>query len=306
MTIVTDAAGSPHTIAVSGTGVAPAPAVTLSTPSLTFGNQLVGTTSSARSVTVTNTGTSALNVSSIAMAGDFAKSADTCTGSPVAPSATCTISATFTPTAAGSRTGTMTLTDDAPGSPHTVSLSGTGTQDFTLSLKTDSPAINAGQSASYTITFTPSGGFNQTIALTCTGAPRAASCSVSPNSVTLDGTNPSDATVSVTTTARSMVAPLLGPGRMPRNFGVWPPLTWLAILLLLLMTVNLVHDRRKVVLGLTAILFIVGLWTACGGGGGGGSPPPTRNGTPAGTYTLTVTATSGGLSDSLPLTLRVN
>jgi hypothetical protein len=73
------------------------------------------------------------------------------------------------------------------------------------------------------------------------------------------------------------------------------------------MTANLLCGRRKVVLGLAAMLLIIGLWTACGGGGGGGGgPPPPQNGTPAGTYKLTVTATSGGLTHALPLTLKVN
>jgi hypothetical protein len=296
---------STSTVSLTGTGTIVG--ISLSPSALSFGNQTVGTTSAAKNIVVTSTGTASLLITNVSFTGDFAKSADTCTGSTVAPTATCTIGIKFTPTATGSRTGTVTLTHNAQsGSPNSVALSGTGTQDFAVSLKTNSPAVTAGQTASYTITFTPAGGFNQNISLTCTGAPKAAVCSVSPNPATMNGTKPTDATVSVTTTARSMAAPILGPGRMPANFGVWPPLTWLAVLLLLLMTANLLCGRRKVVLGLAAMLLIIGLWTACGGGGGGGGPPPTQNGTPAGTYKLTVTATSGGLTHALPLTLKVN
>ena len=101
------------------------PAVTLSPTSLTFAAQTTGSTSVAQTITLTNSGTAALAITSISASGDFAEP-QTCDSS-VATGATCTISVTFTPTAAGSRTGTLTITDNAGDSPQTVALSGTGT-----------------------------------------------------------------------------------------------------------------------------------------------------------------------------------
>jgi len=122
-------AGSTQTVSLSGTGIAPS--VSLSTASLSFGNQPVGTTSAARAVTVTNSGTAWLAFTSIAVTGDFAIAASgtTCnTSTSVAGSgSSCVINVTFTPTATGSRSGSLTLTDNASGSPQTVALSGTGT-----------------------------------------------------------------------------------------------------------------------------------------------------------------------------------
>jgi hypothetical protein len=129
VTITDNAAGSPQEIALSGTGVVPGPNITLSATSLTFATQLVGTTSSAQSVTLGNYGTVALAITGITLTGadpgDFAQT-NTC-GSSVAPGGSCTISVTFTPQAINTRTATMSITDNAPGSPHNVSLSGTGT-----------------------------------------------------------------------------------------------------------------------------------------------------------------------------------
>jgi urease beta subunit len=123
--ITDDAAGSPHSVGLTGTGIAPA--ATLTPTSLSFAGQ-VGTTSAAQTATLRNTGTATLNVSSIGFtggdAGDFAQT-NTC-GATLAPSASCTISATFRPTVAGARASTLSVTDDAPGSPHTVAASGTG------------------------------------------------------------------------------------------------------------------------------------------------------------------------------------
>jgi len=89
----------------------------------------VGTTSGARTVTLTNTGSVILSITSLAVTGtnasNFAQT-NTC-GSSVAAGANCTINVTFTPAASGSRTAAVTLTDNAPGSPQTVSLTGTGT-----------------------------------------------------------------------------------------------------------------------------------------------------------------------------------
>ena len=102
------------------------PIVTLSSTSLTFGKQVVGTTTSyALKSTLTNTGDSNLTLNGLSVTGDFSKSS-TCT-STLAPGASCIISAKFTPTASGTRTGTLSITDDAPGSPQMISLTGTGT-----------------------------------------------------------------------------------------------------------------------------------------------------------------------------------
>ena len=104
------------------------PTVSLSTTSLSFANQIIGTASNPQIVIVTNTGTGALNISSVAITGantgDFGQN-NTCS-LPVGPSASCTISVVFTPTAPGSRSASVTITDNASGSPHSVTLSGTG------------------------------------------------------------------------------------------------------------------------------------------------------------------------------------
>ena len=108
-----------------------APSASLSPSSLGFGSRNVGTTSPPQTVTLTNTGAAAMTISSIgvtgANAGDFAQT-NTCPVSPstLAAGANCTISVTFTPTGAGARAANLSVADDAPGSPQTVALSGTG------------------------------------------------------------------------------------------------------------------------------------------------------------------------------------
>ena len=125
ITITDSGPGSPHSVPISGFGVESGPNATLSATSLTFATQLVGTSSPAQSVTLSNYGTAALNIAGIVASRDF-QTTTTC-GSSLAVLATCTISVTFKPTQKGSRTGALSITDSAPGSPQTVSLSGTGT-----------------------------------------------------------------------------------------------------------------------------------------------------------------------------------
>jgi hypothetical protein len=102
----------------------------LSLTSLSFGAVVLGTSSPAKTVTLTNVGTTTLTMSGIAItgtnAGDFAQT-HTC-GSSLAAGASCTVSVAFKPTQIGNRSGTLSVTDNAPGSPQTVSLSGTGTE----------------------------------------------------------------------------------------------------------------------------------------------------------------------------------
>jgi len=100
------------------------PAVTLSTNNLTFSNQTLNVASPAQPVTLTNTGTGDLDISSIATSGDFGET-NTC-GATVAAGNGCTISITFTPTVTGTRNGAVTITDNAGDSPEKINLTGTG------------------------------------------------------------------------------------------------------------------------------------------------------------------------------------
>ena len=127
VSVTDNASGSPHTVALSGTGTAPQ--ISFSPSSWSFGNQLVNTSSTAESITVTNPGTATLTISGISITGtnaaDFSQTNNCSTVA--AGSGSCTIQVTFTPSATGSRSASISVTDSASGSPHTVSLSGTGT-----------------------------------------------------------------------------------------------------------------------------------------------------------------------------------
>jgi hypothetical protein len=128
LTLTDSATGGSQVVGLSGTGIAPI--VSLNPTSVSFGSQAETTTSPASAVTVTNNGTAPLAFTSIAVTGDFAVASGTIcsTTAPVAASGgSCVINVTFTPTADGTRSGSLTLTDNASTSPQTVSLSGTGT-----------------------------------------------------------------------------------------------------------------------------------------------------------------------------------
>jgi hypothetical protein len=122
LSVTDNATGSPQTVALSGSGIAPAAG--LSPASLTFANQLVGTTSAAQSVALSNTGSAPLNISHIATAGDYTQTTNC--GASLGAGASCNINVSFKPTATGIRTGTLSVTDNASDSPQTVALSGSG------------------------------------------------------------------------------------------------------------------------------------------------------------------------------------
>src|ERR1700722_12659208 len=118
--------GNAQSVALDGTGSAPGSAVSasVSPASLSFGSQTQGTTSTAQKVTLANTGAAALSISGISTTGDYSQT-NNC-GTSLAVSASCVINVSFTPAAAGDRTGQLTIADNAPGSPQSVSLDGTG------------------------------------------------------------------------------------------------------------------------------------------------------------------------------------
>ena len=209
----------------------------------------------------------------------------------------CTIGVSFDPSAAGSQTGTLTINDSAPGSPQTVQLSGTG-MDFVMSSSAASATVSPGQSANYSLSLTPEGGFSQTMNLTCGGVPSLSTCALTPNPVTLNGTAPATVAVSVSTTMGSL-APPSGKVPPPRITG-FGRMIGLYVMLALASLAALAGTRqRRAACLLGACLLIVMLWNGCGGG-----TQPTYVGTPAGTFPLVVTATA--TSGSFTLTHQFN
>jgi hypothetical protein len=151
--------------------------VSLSPVSLTFATTTVGTATAAQTVTLKNLGTAPITISSISLTGaspaDFSQT-NTC-GTAVAVNATCTISVAFKPTAAGSRTASVSIADKATGSPQTLPLSGTGVAASgpQVSLNPTSltfASTTIGSSASLAATVTNSGNASLTgVAITVAG-----------------------------------------------------------------------------------------------------------------------------------------
>ncbi|HXZ41198.1 MAG TPA: choice-of-anchor D domain-containing protein [Terriglobales bacterium] len=293
--------------------VATGPTATLSTNGLTFASQALGTTSASQNVKVDNNGLgSNLTVSSVTItgtnAGDF-KQTNNC--SSVAPGGSCTIAVTFTPAAAGARSASISIADNASGSPQSVTLSGTGVSDFTLSAGAlSSSSVTPGQSATSTITVTAGAGFSSSVTLTCSVASSASSpptCALNPGSVTPTSKGVTS-TLTISTTGASSA--LLRPQDVPRRSIFYA--AWLLLPALIFGTVNVGPLRRKkVICGLLLLLVVLGFafLVACGGGSssststggnGGGS-----SGTPSGAYTVTVTATGGSTTQTATVTLTV-
>ena len=116
--------GITNTVPLSGTGVAPGPILNANPSSLTFAGTIVGSPSATQAVTVTNSGTTSATVSAVAASGDFSQTNNCITT--LAVGASCTVTARFTPTTSGTRTGAITITSNANNSPTSIALSGTG------------------------------------------------------------------------------------------------------------------------------------------------------------------------------------
>src|SRR5207244_742528 len=190
VTITDDAPGSPQSVSLAGMGIVPA--VTLAPTNLAFDTQRLSTTSPAQTVTLTNSGTATLSITSIVLAGlnpgDFAIAAGTtCTnGATVVAGASCLLNLTFTPTAASARTASVTITDDAPGSPQSVSLAGTGIVPAVTLAPT-----NLAFGTQRLSTTSPA----QTVTLTNSGT-----ATLSITSIALAGSNPGDFAIAAGTT----------------------------------------------------------------------------------------------------------
>lgn len=122
LTITDTGPASPQVVTLSGTGTA----VTLSPALVSFGNRVVGKTTPSKTATLTNLSSSPLNISNIALSGDYAQT-NNC-GSVLAANSSCTFTLTFTPTVTGVRYGSITITDNDAASPQVLNLTGEGWQ----------------------------------------------------------------------------------------------------------------------------------------------------------------------------------
>jgi hypothetical protein len=293
LTITDNSAGSPRLVELTGQGAVTTVAVAPS--SLTFASQLVGTTSTAQTITMTNPGPLGVQISHLQASGDFPETNNCATS--LSPTANCMVSVTFSPTATGSRTSTLTITDNAPDSPQTVALSGTGENpSLGLSIASGgsrSAKVTAGSSATYSLSI-GGGGMSGTASLSCTGAPAGAVCSV-PATEQVSASTASNFMASVTTTAPGPVA--VRPRGIANTQWVW------AFALFGFIFLRRVTPRCTVLRALGLVPLFVLMLCSCGGGGS--NMTPQNPGTSAGTYTLTVSATSGNTMQTQNLTLVV-
>ena len=273
--------------------------VGLSTNVLNFAAQNIGTTSSAQTITLTNTGSSTLVISGLTASGDFSQT-NNC--SSFAAAGTCAVSVTFTPSIVGTRSGVLQITDNDVSKSQTVTLSGIGS-DVQITASTTgamSQTVQKGGPANYSLTITPQSGFSGALTFTCTNLPQYASCSFNPSSATL-ATAPLNVTVTIGTQQQQTAQLHLGPITSPVA-------GFLACLLLLPLGIGKYRGilRQRFML---SWLFVALIFLPLSGCGGGSSSNPaaatTTLFTPTGTYTVTFTVSSGLFSHSAPLTLIV-
>ncbi len=269
--------------------------------SLNFGTVVIPNTSAAQSVTLTNNTNAAIAFTSATFTGanaaDFAVSANTC-GASIAAGASCTVSVTFKPTVVGppAETATLVLTDGDVNSPQNVSLSGTGTNappDFGLTGPTAVQNVTLGQTLTFNVTVTGTGGFNSPVALACTGAPALAVCTVT-SPVTPPVAPPSTIQAQVSMTTTALVVP---PTRIPPPTA--PPLLVVPLVLALMLLLSLQWIRRpRLRLAMaSAVLTLIAL-AGCNG--------VKHQHTPKGPATLTITGTSGALTHNVQVQISVN
>jgi FG-GAP-like repeat/Abnormal spindle-like microcephaly-assoc'd, ASPM-SPD-2-Hydin len=309
VTVSDNGPGSPQTMEVAGSTPV-APVLVPAPSSVSFPNQYVGTSGLPQTVTITNTGLATLTITAVtAGPADFGVLSNC--SNPVPVGSSCTVGVFFDPTAGGTRTGTLTLTDNAAGSPQTVALTGSGLDFSVTPGAAASATVTAGQTASYAIAVAPAGGFAASVALSCSGGPAGSACAVSPSTIALSGSAAQTAMVTVTTAAHGWLLPFRAGWPTDARYRQTPMILTLAALFLLMVVASqFLRGERNFtwvrVLGFAALVTLGLTLTSCGGGSGssgGGTNPQ------AGTYTVTVTGnfTSGAttLNHSTKLTLIV-
>ncbi|MGC2210734.1 MAG: choice-of-anchor D domain-containing protein, partial [Candidatus Korobacteraceae bacterium] len=318
--VLTDnAANSPQSVALSGTGISASGTIQLAfvAPSTgAFGTQQVGIASAAQTATLSNTSaTTALTVNSIAVVPqvtgntDFAivpsTGAGVCSSTfpfVLAVNASCTIQVTFTPSTAVSESANLTVNGSASNSPVSLALSGTGTgggsgggPDFNISGASGESVVQGG-TATYYLQVAPVTGYTGTITFNVTGLPKGSSWSVSPNPLNLNG-----ATQTITLTVNTSGGNGSSARAVPPESG--SRAIFLALLPFSMMGMLFMNKRRGIWLALVLVVLCLVLgMVGCGGGSSSGGLAV------GGPYSFNLVATSSGGTEveNVPLQLMVN
>ena len=297
MTLSSAAIATAATVTLSGTGAVGA-SLQVSPGSISFPPTGVGQSSSPITLTVTNEGTAdSVNGLTLTAPAGFKLVNNTCAAT-LAPGASCASGVVFAPLTAGMTTGSLAIA--ATGMPgQAVELTGMGF-DFTIAVSgANSQTVSSGQDASYTLVLTTLSGSQGTFSMNCNTLPANASCAFSPGSPTVGSGATGNVTVKIST--GTLVASNKGErGGLP----IAPLICGLALL-----SLGGRRRRRALLLSGVALLIAVGV-SGCtsadksssgGSGGGGGSIS-----TPAGSYSVQVSATADGVQHSVNLTLVVD
>ena len=292
LTVTDNAAGSPRSVSLSGTGtVPPAPGASIAPAGPLSFAATTSATSQSQTVTLTNSGNAALSVTSITIGGanatDFAQT-NTC-GSSVAAGDNCTISVTFTPLSAASVTASLSVADNAGNSPQTVTLNGIGSAPTTFTLASETAAGNASQTtaATFTIDVTPqNGSINSPINFSASGLPQGYTATFSPSTVT-----PGSKATTVTMT--------IGNSNIAANRSSAWPIAAPALALIGFCFLTRKQRRRMLTLCVLALVSIgaIGSLSGCGGGFALARQPQT--------YTITITASGANQAQTTTVQLTV-
>ncbi len=301
ISVTDNAAGSPQSAPLSGTGtLAPTFLATLTPATVAFANQLSGTTSAAQTLTLTNTGNSSISITGVTLAGanPTAFSLTNSCASTLAAGAQCSIAVTFTPSSATQFSATVSVADNATGSPQTAALTGTGTAppEFTTTSPTPPQTVTAGGAATYQIKVTSiTGNFNLPVTLTAAGLAPGATAAFTPAVVT-PGASGATSTMVVQTSAVRMA----GLNGLSRRRG--QSMLELAVTAMLTCLLCMRRMSRLTPAGRLLMLFgALALLSLGASGCGGGFPQPSGSTT----YVITVTGTNGTDQHATSVTLTV-
>jgi hypothetical protein len=275
--------------------------------SLTFAVIAAGQSSTAQSVTVTNSSNYAIGSVTLTASASFNVAQNGCTGS-LAAGANCTAAVAFAPSSGGFATGSLTVSSAAVATPATVVLSGTGF-DFTVAFSgPSSQTVVRGQQANYTLVLTPIGS-SGTFTFACGTLPTDSLCLFNPATETLNAGVQGNVLVEISTSSSQvrLERPELG------KPGFWRALPLTCGLLLLPLAIRRLRKVFQRVVLLVVIACCIssctssGGGTGGGGGGGGGSGGSGGSGgTPTGTYTIPVTLTADGITQTVDVVLTVD